>query len=194
MQVLGSSDLEATYAALSRTEFTWEELQQRPLPPGVDPARIEAYLSTDAFQVLFWVLCPVVDEELMIRVHNFLAGSNWSINLLWRISSNLFQEKFSMTKADYSASPRWKQIEMKKNAGLFWTQVKCEITLTSSLLLFWTAPHLCDDTAVWGTRCHYGTILHCKILVDNCLLKMMPYWCRWCRHVICSIGDGEHAE
>ena len=53
MQVVGSSDLEATYAALSRTEFTWEELQQRPLPPGVDPARIEAYLSTDAFQVLF---------------------------------------------------------------------------------------------------------------------------------------------
>ena len=53
MQVLGSSDLEATYAALSRTEFTWEELQQRPLPPGVDPARIEAYLSTDAFQVFF---------------------------------------------------------------------------------------------------------------------------------------------
>ena len=51
MQVLGSSDLEATYAALSRTEYTWEELQQRPLPPGVDPARIETYLSTSTFQV-----------------------------------------------------------------------------------------------------------------------------------------------
>jgi hypothetical protein len=48
------------------------------LPPGVDPARIETYLSTSTFQ-----------------------------------------EKFSMSKADYSASPRWKQIEMKKNAGLF---------------------------------------------------------------------------
>jgi len=77
-QVVTSSDLEATYAALSRTEFTWEELQQRPLPPGVDPARIETYLSTSTFQ-----------------------------------------EKFSMSKADYSASPRWKQIEMKKSAGLF---------------------------------------------------------------------------
>jgi len=77
-QVVSSNDLEATYAALSRSEYTWEELQQRPLPPGVDPARIESYLSAEAFQ-----------------------------------------EKFSMSKSDYSASPRWKQIEMKKSAGLF---------------------------------------------------------------------------
>ena len=64
LQVVSSSDLEATYAALSRTEYTWEELQQRPLPPGVDPARIETYLSTSTFQVFL------------------LVGSNWSINLL----------------------------------------------------------------------------------------------------------------
>ena len=53
LQVVSSNDLEATYAALSRSEYTWEELQQRPLPPGVDPARIESYLSAEAFQV-----CP----------------------------------------------------------------------------------------------------------------------------------------
>ena len=52
VQVVSSPDLEGTYAALSRTEYTWEELQQRPLPPGVDPARIETYLSTSTFQVL----------------------------------------------------------------------------------------------------------------------------------------------
>ena len=51
LQVVSSNDLEATYAALSRSEYTWEELQQRPLPPGVDPARIESYLSAEAFQV-----------------------------------------------------------------------------------------------------------------------------------------------
>ena len=50
-QAVSCSDLEATYAALSRTEYSWEELQQRPLPPGVDPARIETYLSTETFQV-----------------------------------------------------------------------------------------------------------------------------------------------
>lgn len=77
-QCVSSPDLEATFSLLSRTSYSWEELQQRPLPHGVDPARIEAYLDTLAFQ-----------------------------------------EKFSMSKAEYSASPRWKQIEMKKEAGLF---------------------------------------------------------------------------
>lgn len=49
--MVGSDDLEATYADLSRTEYSWEELQVRPLPPGVDPARIETYLSEDVFLV-----------------------------------------------------------------------------------------------------------------------------------------------
>jgi hypothetical protein len=31
----------------------------------------------------------------------------------------LVQEKFSMSKSEYTASPRWKQIEKKKEAGLF---------------------------------------------------------------------------
>jgi hypothetical protein len=48
---VGGSDLETCHADLSRTEYSWAELQQRPLPPGVDPARIEAYLSTQEFQV-----------------------------------------------------------------------------------------------------------------------------------------------
>ena len=50
-QAVSSSDLEATFSLLSRTSYSWEELQQRPLPHGVDPARIEAYLDTQAFQV-----------------------------------------------------------------------------------------------------------------------------------------------
>ena len=49
--MVGSGDLEATYGDLSRTEYSWAELQVRPLPPGVDPARIEAYLSEDVFLV-----------------------------------------------------------------------------------------------------------------------------------------------
>lgn len=40
-----------TLEALSKTEYSWEELQQRPLPDGVDPAKLERYLSEDEFQV-----------------------------------------------------------------------------------------------------------------------------------------------
>ena len=50
-KAVSSADLEATFSLLSRTSYSWEELQQRPLPHGVDPARIEAYLDTLAFQV-----------------------------------------------------------------------------------------------------------------------------------------------
>ena len=44
-------DLEKSFAELSRTEYSWTELQVRPLPPGVDPAKIETYLSNDVFLV-----------------------------------------------------------------------------------------------------------------------------------------------
>lgn len=77
-EFVGSDDLEMTHAELSRTEYSWEELQTRPLPAGVDPAKIETYLSE-----------PV------------------------------FQEKFKMSKSEFQSCPRWKQIEKKKEAGLF---------------------------------------------------------------------------
>jgi len=70
--------VERVYDQLSRQEFSLQELQDRPLPPGVDPSRIEQYLA---------------DSE--------------------------FQERFKMSKSDYALAPRWKQIEMKKEAGLF---------------------------------------------------------------------------
>eukprot|EP00094_Tigriopus_californicus_P009199 TCALIF_08869-PA protein Name:"Similar to SVIL Supervillin (Bos taurus)" AED:0.01 eAED:0.01 QI:0/0.8/0.66/0.83/1/1/6/288/1304 len=47
------ADLEMTLEALSKTEYSWEELQQRPLPDGVDPAKLERYLSEDEFQSHF---------------------------------------------------------------------------------------------------------------------------------------------
>jgi len=77
-EFVASDDLESTYHELSRSEYSWKELQTRPLPPGVDPALIETYLS-----------------------------------------NTVFQEKFKMTKEEYKASPRWKQIDMKKEVGLF---------------------------------------------------------------------------
>ncbi len=39
---------------LSDSRYTWQQLQDRPLPEGVDPLRLEAYLQDDEFQVR-WV-------------------------------------------------------------------------------------------------------------------------------------------
>jgi len=77
-EFVSSDDLASTYKELSRTEYSWSEIQCRPLPPGVDPAQIETYLS-----------------------------------------NTVFQEKFKMTKEEFKACPRWKQIDMKKEVGLF---------------------------------------------------------------------------
>ena len=62
VQWVESGDVEVVYALLSRQEYSWLELQEKPLPPGVDPARIEQYLSTNTFQVnnniFFFLLMP----------------------------------------------------------------------------------------------------------------------------------------
>ena len=48
-----NSSLDETLAELSRAEYTWADLQQRPLPDGVDPSRMEKYLCEKDFQVFF---------------------------------------------------------------------------------------------------------------------------------------------
>ena len=50
--MLETPSVEIVYSGLSRTEYSWAELQERPFPPGVDPARIEQYLSISTFQVI----------------------------------------------------------------------------------------------------------------------------------------------
>ena len=39
------------FALLSRDNYSWDELQKRPLPDGVDPSRLEKYLNDDDFVV-----------------------------------------------------------------------------------------------------------------------------------------------
>ena len=36
---------------LNRSRYTFKELQERPLPDGVDPLRLETYLGDEEFEV-----------------------------------------------------------------------------------------------------------------------------------------------
>jgi len=38
-------------AKLTRKDYTFEELKQRPLPDGVDPLKLEMYLADNEFEV-----------------------------------------------------------------------------------------------------------------------------------------------
>ncbi len=44
-------DLECELAKYSRTQFKLEDLRQKPPPEGVDPAKLEIYLSDEDFLV-----------------------------------------------------------------------------------------------------------------------------------------------
>ena len=50
---MDSTNLEVVLSALSRSTYSWEELQKRPLPDGVDPSRLEKYLDDEDFKVTY---------------------------------------------------------------------------------------------------------------------------------------------
>ena len=55
-------DIEDELAKYSRTRFTLEELSKRPVPEGVDPSKLETYLSDEEFKVqsnveMFFSVC-----------------------------------------------------------------------------------------------------------------------------------------
>ena len=43
--------VEDVYIKLTQTRYTLEELQERPLPDGVDPLKLESYLADEEFEV-----------------------------------------------------------------------------------------------------------------------------------------------
>lgn len=47
-----------TLAQLMKTQYPLEELLRSPLPEGVDPQRLEVYLSNEDFQVNSWMMSP----------------------------------------------------------------------------------------------------------------------------------------
>jgi supervillin len=49
------TSVEELLTKLLKTKYTWEELQERPLPEGVDPLKLELYLEDEEFEVGFLV-------------------------------------------------------------------------------------------------------------------------------------------
>jgi supervillin len=39
------------YERLTETKYTWQQLQERPLPEGVNPLKLEFYLEDSEFEV-----------------------------------------------------------------------------------------------------------------------------------------------
>ena len=50
-------DMQSCFTQLSKSVYTFEELQQRPLPDGVNPNKLETYLSDEQFMVRLQFHC-----------------------------------------------------------------------------------------------------------------------------------------
>lgn len=61
--------MEDALGKLTNTELTWEDLQRRPLPDGVNPLKLETYLSQEEFEVRHLIK----RTQALIRVYTLTA-------------------------------------------------------------------------------------------------------------------------
>jgi supervillin len=85
-------------AQLNRSEYSASILRQKPLPDGVNPLKLENYLSDQEFQVNL-AFCFNLNE----RFYYF----------------DYFKEILHTTKQQFAELPAWKQKNLKIKARLF---------------------------------------------------------------------------
>lgn len=92
---------------LSRQQYSIDELTRKPLPEGVDPLRLEDYLSDQDFRVGHpsTELAPVQPNQFRKRDGQLLSST--------------FQNLLEMSRVEFNALPNWKQKNLKKSKGLF---------------------------------------------------------------------------
>lgn len=92
---------------LSRQQYSIEELTRKPLPEGVDPLRLEDYLSDQDFRV------GHLSPRRVDTTSTFLKSVMVSFFL------ECFQNLLEMSRVEFNALPNWKQKNLKKSKGLF---------------------------------------------------------------------------
>lgn len=121
-----SQSIQDVLDRLKRTAYPLSELQVRPPPEGVDPTKLESYLTDDDFQVrpsittfffhLFdWLsghpLLTPSSLEIVFCLFLFFCGGLRCVNPT--------QETMGMSKMEFYALPAWRQTQLRKETGLF---------------------------------------------------------------------------
>jgi len=79
-------DVAEVLSKLCLTMYSWDELQRRPLPDGVDPLRLECYLVDDEFEVpnlrLHFTPSP------RSRCHRRIWGEGHTLPRTWPLTSS----------------------------------------------------------------------------------------------------------
>lgn len=103
--------MEDVLAKLCKTIYPLADLLARPLPEGVDPLKLEIYLTDEDFEV------SVSSGGIAVKPHARLVQE--SFHSAPGHFSPFFQFALDMTREEYSALPAWKQVNLKKAKGLF---------------------------------------------------------------------------
>lgn len=101
--------VEDVLAKLCKTIYPLADLLARPLPEGVDPLKLEIYLTDEDFEVSGPLGGMVMSHWCESPVTRPLTG-----HLL-----HFLQLALDMTRDEFNALPTWKQVNVKKAKGLF---------------------------------------------------------------------------
>lgn len=104
---------------LSRQQYSIEELTRKPPPEGVDPLRLEDYLSDPDFKVR-----PEATSHRVFLNFEYLVCITRTRLVAAQLSHGIFrplcfQKLFEMSRVEFNALPNWKQKNLKKSKGLF---------------------------------------------------------------------------
>lgn len=103
--------MEDVLAKLCKTIYPLADLLARPLPEGVDPLKLEIYLTDEEFEVsVSSGGIPIKQRAWLVLESSYAATERFS---------PFFQFALDMTREEYSALPAWKQVNLKKAKGLF---------------------------------------------------------------------------
>lgn len=103
--------MEDVLAKLCKTIYPLADLLARPLPEGVDPLKLEIYLTDEDFEV------SVSSGGVAIKPYSGLVREPSSSTA--GHFSRFSQFALDMTREEFSALPAWKQVNLKKAKGLF---------------------------------------------------------------------------
>lgn len=101
--------VEDVLAKLCKTIYPLADLLARPLPEGVDPLKLEIYLTDEDFEVSGPLGGMTMSHWCEHPVTRTLTG-----HLL-----HFLQFALDMTRDEFNALPTWKQVNVKKAKGLF---------------------------------------------------------------------------
>lgn len=115
--------MEDVLAKLCKTIYPLADLLARPLPEGVDPLKLEIYLTDEDFEVSM-PSCGTAFKQY--------AWLGWEVLFTHPLMSlRILQFALDMTRDEYNALPAWKQVNLKKAKGLFWAGEMLEAPLSS---------------------------------------------------------------